>query len=291
MRSAHFECDNAIRHSHSRVVVRVNAQRHIEPGLNIADNLLYLIRHRAAIRIAQDEHLGSACLCCQQCFQRVFGIGFVTVKKVLGIVNNFSTIFFQPGARILNNLQILVQCRPQHIGHVKRPAFPKERDGLCSRLEQRGKGGIVFGRIVNPACTAKGDNFCIVKIEIAHAVKKFEILGIRRIRPTAFDIVNAHRIEMLCNHRFVFSGKRNTLGLRAVSKGRIVDLYKFRHVIPLVWVVNLSKMSHAKRSNAQTNGLRATSARIISPACSHVRIHNNSQKNPRDAGTKKIKNP
>ena len=227
----HFERDNAVGHGHARVVVRVNAQRHGEFALNGRDDLLNFVGHRAAIGVAQGDHLRAAGLRGLQGAQCVFGIGFVPVEKVLGVVDDFPAVFLEPRAGIRDDLQIFVERCPQDVGDVQGPTFPKERDDRCAGPEQGGEGRVVFGRIAHAAGAAKGHDFGIAKFAVAHALKKLEVLGIGRIRPTAFDVVNAHRVETLRDHGFVFSRKRNALGLRAISKGGVVNLHQFRHVI------------------------------------------------------------
>ena len=109
--------------------------------------------------------------------------------------------------------------------------FPNSVTTSVPALSKVARVGSSSGRIAHAAGAAKCDNFGIAKFAVAHALKKFEVLGIGRIRPAAFDVVNAHRVETLRDHGFVFSRKRDALGLRAVSKGRIVDFHLFRHVI------------------------------------------------------------
>lgn len=111
------------------------------------------------------------------------------------IVQQVPDIFPQVGKRILDDLQVILEFDPQCLENVNIPAFPKDSD--CWRFggQQCLKVGILLGRILEVTGGAKGGQFGVLQIDIAHHSKIFNRQRIGTW-PTALDEIDPELIEL-----------------------------------------------------------------------------------------------
>ena len=80
---------HAVRHRHTGIVVRMDADRDREQAADLADDVGDLRWESAAIGVAQHEHIGAAI---DRRLQRFHGVGrvvLVAVEEMLGVIDNF----------------------------------------------------------------------------------------------------------------------------------------------------------------------------------------------------------
>jgi len=70
---------------------------------------------------------------------------------------------------------------------------------------------------------AKGNDFAVHELELAHALEEFEVFRVRA-GVARLDITYAQRIELFHDLELVFDRVRNTLSLCAIAQGRVVSV-------------------------------------------------------------------
>src|SRR3984957_17315075 len=116
------------------------------------------------------------------------------------------------------------------------PAFPDD----CHRrsLGREKKCNLCVRRRIDlgPAGTPEGANPGVSPLHMFGCVEEGDILWVGSW-PSALDILNPEGIELFRDSHFVVHAKRNALGLRAVSQGRIIDHDLLRiHISRTDWV-------------------------------------------------------
>ena len=92
---AFFDRRQRIGHRDIGIVVRMNPDFAFELRPHVADDLGEKLGQRAAVGIAQAEHVRAGCLRRLQSLQRIFPVVNVAVEEMLGVINHFFAVRFQ----------------------------------------------------------------------------------------------------------------------------------------------------------------------------------------------------
>jgi hypothetical protein len=99
-----------------------------------ADDPFDLVRQGAAVRIAQNEAVGTGGLRREDRFDGIIRIRLVAVEEVLGIVDDLIHVFFQERHGFLDHREVFLQCGLERLEHMEVP-------GLAEDRRHRGAGG------------------------------------------------------------------------------------------------------------------------------------------------------
>ena len=105
---------------------------------------------------------------------------------------------------------------------MQAPAFPDDGHRRSFGREKESNLRVRGGIDLRPAGAPKGANLRVAPLEMLGLVEERDILRIGS-GPSALNIVNPKRIQLLRDPNLVVHTERNAFGLRAVSQGRIID--------------------------------------------------------------------
>ena len=83
---------------------------------------------------------------------------------------------------------------------------------------QRVEGRILCGRVVGPSGAAESGYLC-AQAKLFYVAKECQVLGIRRIGPTPFDIMHTQRVQPAGDQQLVLPGEGYSLSLGAYRAG------------------------------------------------------------------------
>jgi len=83
--------------------------------------------------------------------------------------------------------------------------------------------GIVRGFDAAAAGHAEGADLRVLQLHLAHVAEERRVFRVRQWE-SAFDVIHAELVELLRDHHLVLKREVEPLALRAVAKGRVVDL-------------------------------------------------------------------
>ena len=85
VRAARLDRDERVRDRAAGVVVRVDAERHVERERHLAHDAQHLVRQRAAVGVAEHDRVGAGLGGRPADLERVGRVGLVAVEEVLGV--------------------------------------------------------------------------------------------------------------------------------------------------------------------------------------------------------------
>jgi len=94
---------DAVGHGHAAVVVRVNSQGNRKQPCHFSDDRPQFGREGTAIRIAQDQRVGTAFSRGLQCPDGILRVVLVSVEEMLGVVDDFLALRLEERERIANH--------------------------------------------------------------------------------------------------------------------------------------------------------------------------------------------
>ena len=152
-----------------------------------------------------------------QARQRVFRIGLVAVKEMLGIEQRLAPQFAQMGKRLGDVVAVLVQRDPERGGDMEIMGLADEADRFGARVQHARQDIVVIRRPSRPFGHAKGGKGG------TGLGRGGEEIGIGRIcpGPAALDIVYTERVERRGDLVFFGAGELDPLGLLAIPQGGI----------------------------------------------------------------------
>ena len=212
------------------VVVGVDADMIAGDGLaDFADDLLDLMRQRAAIGVAQHHPARALVVGRLGAGQRIFRIGLVAVEEMLAVEQHFAALRLGGAHAVADRGEVFLVRRLQRDLDVIVPGLGDKTDGVGLGLEQRGEARIVGGRAAGPPRHAEGGEG---GVELAVGGEQF---GVGRIGAgiAALDIVDAELVEHAGDRQLVGEREIDAVGLRAVAQRGVEQIKAFaRHGAP-----------------------------------------------------------
>ena len=187
-------------------------------------HLLDLPGHRAAVRVAERERLGSAAGRRAQSLDRVPGVGLVAVEEMLRVVDHAPSARLEKRDALLDHAQVLLESGTQHLRDVHVPGLAEDRADRRFRCEQGLKLRVVLGAKLGPAGRAERRDRHVLPLQVLRALEELDVLRIRA-RPAAFDERHPEGIQVLRDTKLVVAGQAHAFHLRAVTQRGVVDLH------------------------------------------------------------------
>ena len=117
------------------VVMRVNAQMRAGDVLHhLFDDILDLVRQRAAIGVAQHDPARARFMRRARALQGVIAIGLEAVEEMLAIKNGLAPMLAHVFDRVRNAVEVLVQRAAQRHMHMVIPCLGHKRDRIRHAL-------------------------------------------------------------------------------------------------------------------------------------------------------------
>ena len=137
-----------------------------------------LVRHCAAVRVAEDEKVGTCGIRGGQRAERILRVFFVTVEKMFGVVKNLPAIFFQKSHGVRDHSEILLCGNSEDLGDVEQPGLSNNRDDWGARLEERAHLRVGFHGDPAAAGAAECGNFGVFPRKLCRFSKKCDVAGV-----------------------------------------------------------------------------------------------------------------
>ncbi len=194
---------DGIGNSESAIVVGMDTDLGLgEAGSNGAYNGGDFRWKTASVGVTKDEVIGSSLGGGFQSAEGVFVVAGETVKEVLCIVNDLTTLFFKKGNGVGNHTKIFRGGGAEDFFDMKEPAFPKDSDDGGFGFEEEFDLGICGGFDIRAAGGSEGGEFTGAPAEFSCFGKKIAIFVVGS-RPTAFHIVETVGGEAFGKAKFI----------------------------------------------------------------------------------------
>ena len=178
--------------------MRVNADHAVEALAHLRDDLHQPPGQRAAIGVAQAEHLSARLLRRFERAQRVIRVGLVAVEEVLGVVDHFLAVLVEVLDRLGNQLEVFVERNPQRAFHVQVPRLAENRRHRSAGFHQRPHVAILRHAVLGEPGRAERGQPGVFQVQPAGALEELLVLRVRA-RPAAFDVIDAQLVQFLCD--------------------------------------------------------------------------------------------
>ena len=185
-----------VRHREFAVVMAMNPHLHLQRFAHDRNHFGDVLRHRPAVRVAQNDARRPARFGGLKRLQCVLGVRPVAVEKMLGIVEDFRPLRATKRDRVADHFPVFFERRIQNLRHLEIPRLADDRHDRRLPFEQCPQSAVGFGRDVLAARHSERDDLRMFQFQFAHGP---EILGIFRVRQrvTALDVVDANVVEPL----------------------------------------------------------------------------------------------
>ena len=216
-----------VRHRLFGVIVRMDADMVAGHVLHhLADDLLDLMRQRAAIGVAQHHPARARFVRGLGAGERIFGVGLVAVEEMLAVDQHLAALLLRGLHAVADRGEVLLIRRLQRDPHVVVPRLRHEADRVRLGVEQDRKPGIVRGRAARPPRHAERRER---RAEFAVLGEQFGV-GRIRARIAALDVVDAELVEQLRDRELVVQREIDAVHLRAVAQRGVEQIETFtRH--------------------------------------------------------------
>ena len=181
-----------------------------------------LLRQRAAVGVAQDDHRRPGVLGGPQRLQGVVAVAAQPVEEVLGVVKHLAPGRLAVGHGVGDHVQVFFQADVQHLADLHVPRLADDGDDRRAGVEQRLEAHVLGGADPLAPRHAEGRDPGVLQRQLAHLLEILEVLGVGQ-RIAALDEVDAEFVEAAGDVELVHEGEVDALALAAVTKGRVVD--------------------------------------------------------------------
>ena len=212
-------------HSTATVVVEVGTELGGRPPANIGDDLLHLVGQHSAVRVTQDEGLGSRLLGGTDDSEGEVAVQPEAVEEVLCIEEDAQAVGAQEGDRIGRHGDRLVETRPEGVGDMEGRGFRDYADGLCAGPDEVGQHLVLVGLRAGAPRRAEGDKCGRLQVQLAGGPAEEGLVLRVGTGPAPFDVGDTQVVELLGYPQLVVDGERDPLLLGAVPQRRVVDGY------------------------------------------------------------------
>ena len=132
-----------IGHRQLAVIVAMDAHRHGDRLDHVPHGPGNVLRHRAAVGVAEHDHPRPGLGRRPQGGNRVRGVGLPAVEEVFGVENHLAAVGRQVGDALADHRQVLVGVGAEDLGHLEERALADDGDRLGAGVEQ-GPQALVF---------------------------------------------------------------------------------------------------------------------------------------------------
>ena len=221
---AHAGADRGQRVGNGLLGVIVGVDAEIGAGHvfdDLADDLLDLVGHGAAIGVAQHDPARTGIVSRLRAGQRILRVRFVAVEKMLAVDQRFAALGLGRRNAVADRGEVLLVGGLQRDANVIVPRLRDEADRVGLGIQQAGETGIVRRRAARPACHAERGK---------RRVRQFRTLGkefrVGRIGAgiAALDVIDAELVEHAGDDLLVVHGEVDAVHLRAVAQRRIEQI-------------------------------------------------------------------
>ena len=202
--------------------MRPDHDRRARPHLG--DHPLDLVGEGAAVGVAEHERLCSRLLGRREDAERELGVAAVAVEEVLGVEEDPEAGRSQVRHRVAGHGDGLVERGPESLGDVQVRRLRDDADGLGTGVDEVAERLVLGGsRARAPRRPERDEGGAVQSQLLCGASEELLVLGVRSGPPT-FDVGDSEMVELLCDAQLVLDRERHPLLLRAVPKGRVVDV-------------------------------------------------------------------
>ena len=224
MRRARVDRGQRVRDRAAGVVVAVDADAHAGRLDHVVHHVGDPVGQHAAVGVAQGGHLGAGLERGAQHLEGVVAVVAVAVEEVLGVQEHPLPLGAQVGDRVAHHREVLLQRRTQRQLDVPVVRLRDERDHSGTGVTQRGDQRVVGRLHAGATGGAEGRELRVLQVELlARTAEELGVLGVRA-RPATLDEAHAQAVDLPRNRQLVRDGEVQSLLLRAVAQGGVVDV-------------------------------------------------------------------
>ena len=223
LRRAVLHGDQTVGDAELRIVVAVDADRHLDGLAHGIDRGGDLVRQPAAVGLAETHDVGAGVRRDTATLDRELRVVAEAVEEVLGVEDDRVDVPLQEDDAVVDHLEVLRLRDAQILAHVQLPGLAEDGHDRRLRLQELADVGVVAGARADAACRAEGSDARVLQ---AQALGFLEERFVARIRsgPTAFDVGDTEVVEAFGDAQLVLDGEGDVLRLAAVAQRRVVDV-------------------------------------------------------------------
>ena len=151
----------------------------------------------------------------------VFGIEFVAVEAMFGVVDDKLAVVFEKFHGVADHRQIFLRRAAQDFLHVQHGSLAENRHDGRFRLDEQAHLVVLFDGHAFFARGAERGEPRVLEFFLLGLREKFDVLGIAA-GPAAFNVMNPERVELLGDAELVRDREIDAFALRTVAQGRVV---------------------------------------------------------------------
>jgi hypothetical protein len=211
-----------VRHAALRVVVAVDADRHVERGDDRGGRRLDLVRERRAVGVAQ-RHPGRPGLGGgARAAQGVLLVVAPGVEEVLGVVDDGLPLAYEERDGVGDHREVLVAADPHDLLEMQAPRLADERADRCERVGEQAQRLVVLrGDVAPPRHPERGDLRGPERLA-RQQLEQLRLLGVGG-GEAGFDQRDAELVEDVRDAHLLLGRERHPLPLHSVAQGAVVD--------------------------------------------------------------------
>ena len=240
--------------------------------LHLRDDAIDVVRHRAAIGVAQHQPARAGVVRGADAGERVVRIGLVAVEEMFGVEQRLALLRDHGGDRLGDAVDILAARNLERDIDMEVPGLADEAGRVRLGVEDRRQARVVGGAAAGALGHAEGGE--------ARALERRAFGEERRVGrvgagPAALDVIDAERVERERDLALVLDGEVDALRLRPVAQRRVEEVRRSlvmvnsRDAIALVGSASSAGRDAVVR--VRRRALPSRSSGASSRACEQVR--------------------
>ncbi len=154
------------------------------------------VRQTAAVRVAQHDKIRARFFGGLPRRERVIGIQFESVKRVLGVVDHKFPVIFQEFHRVADHREIFLRRAAQNFFDMQHRSLAVDCDDGRAGFDEQAHLVVLFDGRIFFARRAERGELRVLEFTFFGLREKFDVLGIAA-RPATFNVMNTKRIELL----------------------------------------------------------------------------------------------
>ncbi|CEG08372.1 hypothetical protein BN961_01787 [Afipia felis] len=207
------------------IVMRMDAEMRAGDVLrHLADDRLNLIRHGAAVGVAQHHPARAGLIGGLGTCQREFRVFLVAIEEMLAIEHGLAAFLRRRAHAVADRGEVFLLGRLKRDPHLIGGGFRHETERIGLRLQHADQSGVVRRRTARAAHHAERGELRVGKFRMGA-----EEFAVRRVRAriTALDIIEAEIVKHLRDHALVVQREIDPAGLRAVAQRGVEKIESF----------------------------------------------------------------
>ena len=223
-RCAGLDRDERVGDRAAAVVVGVDAERQRrERRADRGDRGGDLARERAAVRVAEDDALGSGVGGGAHAVQRVAGVGEPAVEEVLGVEQGALALPHEERDRLRDHREVLLTLDAHDLLDVQDAGLADERDDRGEALREDPQALVGAGRDAAPARHPETDDLAAGQRLPREQLEQLLLLGVRR-GEARLDQMHAEVVEPAHDADLLLRGEAHAAAAHPVAQGGVVQL-------------------------------------------------------------------